>query len=62
MILNRVRLQHTVIFIRYIANEVALISPLKTLTKNKMVLLALNSLTLPELVENELEKTFSESI
>ena len=62
MILNRVKLEHTVIFIKYFASVVPLIFPLKTLIRNKMVLPASNTLKDVEPLENDLEKIFSESI
>ena len=56
MILNRVKLERVVVFINYIASVVSLT---KILIWNKMVLPDLKS---PELIENELEQTFSKSI
>ena len=59
MILKLVKLEPTFIFVKYITNLAPSIFPPKTLIRNKMVLSTLNLLNLPELVENELEKTFS---
>ena len=62
MILNRVKLEHGVIFIKYLASVVLLIFPWKALIQNKMVLPASNTLKDVEPLENDLEKIFSESI
>ena len=59
MILNPVKLERLVVFINYITSVVPLT---KILIWNKMMLPALNLLKSPELIENELEKTFSKSI
>ena len=56
MILNCVKLGHTVIFIKYVASLVPLIFPPKTLISKEMVLATSNSLKVLELVENELKK------
>ena len=56
MILNCVKLGHTVIFIKYMASLVPLIFPPKTLIWEEMVLATSNSLKVLELVENELKK------
>ena len=58
MILNRAKSGRAVIFIKCIASVVPLIFPPKTL----ILLPASNSLKILELVENELEKSSSESI
>ena len=63
MNLNRTKLERAVIFtIKYNACVVPLIFLQKTLIWNKMVLHALNSMTVLEQAENALEKTFSENI
>ena len=64
MILNRIKLEleRAVIFIKYIAKVVPLIFSPKTLILNKLVLPVSNSLKVLQLVQNELQKTFSESI
>ena len=62
MILNRVKLERGVTFIKEIAGVVLLIFTTKSLTWNKMVLLASKSLKLLELVEKKQEKTFSKYI
>ena len=62
MILNRIKLERTVIFIKYIAVVVPLVFPPKILIWNTMVLPAVDFLKVLELVENGLEKTSSERI
>ena len=62
MILNRIKLERTVIFIKYIAIVFPLVFPPKILIWNTIMLPALNLLKILELVENALEKTSSESI
>ena len=57
MILRTLKLERTVTFIKCIASAVPLIFPLKTLILNKTKLLKVQ-----ELVQNDLEKTFSEGI
>ena len=61
-ILNRIKLERTVIFIKYIAIVILLVFPPKILIWNTVVLPAPNLLKVLELVENEIEKTSSESI
>ena len=58
MILNQVKLDRADIFINYVASIFSLAFPLKNLISDKMVLRLPNSLKLPQLVENELDKTF----
>ena len=62
MVLNRVKLERAVIFIKCIASVVFLFFPPKALILNKLVFRRSNSLNPLELVKNELEKTFSEII
>ena len=57
-ILNRLKRERTVIFIKYIATVIFLVFPPKTLISSKIMLPASNLLKVLELVENELEKTF----
>lgn len=58
MILNQVKLDRADIFINYVASIFSLAFPLKNLISDEMVLPVPNSLTLPQLLENELDKTF----
>ena len=58
MILNQVKLDRADIFINYVASIFSLVFPLKNLISDEMVLPVPNSLTLPQLLENELDKTF----
>ena len=58
LILNRVKLEHTVIYIKYIVGIVPLIYQPKTSIWNRMVISVSNSLKVLELVENDLEKIF----
>lgn len=60
MVFHHATIAH--IFIKDIANLVPLVFPTETLIWNKMVLSTPNSLEVLQLVENELETTFSESI
>ena len=62
MILVHAKLARVVVLLKYIARVVPLISQSKILIWNKMVLLALNSMAVLELSDNELEKTFLEDI
>ena len=62
MILNGVKQELAIIFIKYIAGVVFLITRSKILVWYKMLLPASNSLNLLKLVENELQMTFSENI
>lgn len=58
MILNQVKLDRADIFINYVASIFSLAFPLKNLISDEMVLPVPNSLKLPQLLENELDKTF----
>ena len=62
MILNNLKLERTVTFIKCITSAVPLIFPLKTFILNKTKLPASSSLKVQGLVQNDLEKTFSEGI
>ena len=61
MVLNNIKLERTVILIKYITTIVSLLFILKTLTWDKIVLPASNLLNLLELMGIELKKTFSKS-
>ena len=62
MILNHVKLEHEVIFIKRIASIVPTIFQPKTLIWSKLVLPGSNWSKVLEVVENEVEKTLSKSI
>ena len=53
MTLNRLKLEHAVTFMKYLASVVSLIFLAKTLIWNKTNFRTLNLMTLAELVENE---------
>ena len=57
MVLNNIKLERTVILIKYITTIVSLLFILKTLAWDKMVLPASNLLNLLELMGIELKKT-----
>ena len=50
---NRLKLEHAVTFMKYLASVVSLIYLAKTLIWNKINFRTLNLMTLAELVENE---------
>ena len=53
MTFSRVKLQHAVAFVKYLASVVSLMFLTKTLTWNKITFLASNTMNLAELVANE---------
>lgn len=62
MIINRIKLERTVILIKYIPSAFSLILLTKTLILKKIVLPASISLNILELVGNEPQKTFFERV
>ena len=62
MILNRVKLERAVIFMKYITRVVSLIFLPKTLIWNKIMFPVPTSLNLVELVENKLIRSISKKI
>ena len=59
MALNHVKLGRAVTFMKYLSSVVSLIHLLKTLTWNKTMFSASNSLNLAVLIENPLMKSIS---
>ena len=59
---NRLKLEHAVTFMKYLASVVSLIFLVKTLIWNKINFRTLNLMTLAELVENEPMKSIYQKI